>query len=108
MAKKQIRKAKEKTSRWDAVDYLKSHDDMVEYLAVAMEEAGDDAAYIAAVIGDIVRAHGNMQQLARKTGISRQGLYKALARDGNPSFETILKVTHALGFELVPRAAKAA
>jgi probable addiction module antidote protein len=31
--------------------------------------------------------------------MSRQGLYKALAPDGNPSFETVVKVTQALGFD---------
>lgn len=29
--------------------------------------------------------------------MSREGLYKALSEDGNPSLATILKVAHALG-----------
>jgi len=41
-----------------------------------------------------------MAQLARDTGISREGLYKALSGDGNPSLGTILKVVKALGLEL--------
>jgi probable addiction module antidote protein len=41
-----------------------------------------------------------MAQLARDTGISREGLYKALSQDGNPSFATIIKVIRALGLEL--------
>lgn len=41
-----------------------------------------------------------MAQLARDTGISREGLYKALSEDGNPSFATIIKVIRALGMEL--------
>ncbi|MDB6159377.1 MAG: hypothetical protein JWO04_3083 [Gammaproteobacteria bacterium] len=28
------------------------------------------------------------------------GLYKALSKDGNPSFDTVLKVLHALGLRL--------
>jgi len=41
-----------------------------------------------------------MTQLARKTGLGRESLYKALSGDGNPSFATILKVTRALGIKL--------
>jgi len=46
-----------------------------------------------------------MAQLARKTGIAREGLYKALAPDGNPSLGTVLKVMKALGLKLTPKAA---
>lgn len=63
------------------------------------EDAGDDAAFIAKVLGDIARAKG-MTQLARDTGIGRESLYKALSGEGNLSFATILKVVHALGVRL--------
>jgi probable addiction module antidote protein len=69
-----------------------------------MEEAGDDPAFIAAALGDVARARG-MAQLARKTGLTREGLYKALAPDGNPSLGTVLKVMKALGLKLTPKAA---
>ena len=44
----------------------------------------------------------NMIELARRVGMSRDGLYKALSEDGNPTWSTILKVTNALDlrFEL--------
>jgi probable addiction module antidote protein len=32
--------------------------------------------------------------------MSREGLYKALSADGNPSFATVLKVSRALGLRL--------
>ena len=41
-----------------------------------------------------------MSQLAKDTGISREGLYKALSRKGNPSLSTLLKVAKALGVQL--------
>jgi probable addiction module antidote protein len=95
---------KEKFSRYDVVDYLKSEEDMAGYLDACIEEAGDDAAYIAAALGDIARARG-MAQLAKDTGISREGLYKALSADGNPSLATVLKVVNALGLRLTTRVA---
>jgi probable addiction module antidote protein len=69
-----------------------------------MDEAGDDPAFIAAALGDIARARG-MARLARETGLTREGLYKSLAADGNPSLGTILKVMRALGLKLTPKAA---
>src|SRR5687767_13238887 len=95
---------KEKFSRYDVVDYLKSEEDMAGYLDACIEEAGDDAAYIAAALGDIARARG-MAQLAKETGISREGLYKALSADGNPSLSTFLKVVKALGLKLTTKVA---
>jgi probable addiction module antidote protein len=41
-----------------------------------------------------------MSQLAKDTGISREGLYKALTDNGNPEFSTVLKVFKALGLRL--------
>ena len=95
---------KEKFSRYDVVDYLKSEEDIAGYLDACIEEAGDDAAYIAAALGDIARARG-MAQLAKDTGISREGLYKALSADGNPSLATVLKVVKALGLKLTTKVA---
>lgn len=95
---------KEKFSRYDVADYLKSDEELAAYLDACMEEAGDDAAYIAAALGDIARARG-MAQLAKDTGISREGLYKALSSDGNPSLATVLKVVKALGLKLTTKVA---
>jgi len=94
----------EKFSRYDVADYLKSDEELAAYLDACMEEAGDDAAYIAAALGDIARARG-MAQLAKDTGISREGLYKALSPDGNPSLATVLKVVKALGLKLTTKVA---
>ena len=84
-------------SRWDAADHLGSEEDIALYLDAVMEEG--DAALVAAALGDIARAR-NMSQLARETGLTREGLYKALSGEGNPSFATVLKVVHALGLKL--------
>ena len=95
---------KETFSRYDTADYLKSEADMVAYLQACMEEAGDDPEFIAVALGNIARARG-MMQLAKATGMTREGLYKALAKGGNPSFGTVLKVMRALGLKLMPQAA---
>ncbi len=41
-----------------------------------------------------------MSQIAQAAGLGRESLYKALSREGNPEFATVLKVMHALGLKL--------
>ncbi|MET0904725.1 MAG: addiction module antidote protein, partial [Tardiphaga sp.] len=48
------------------------------------------------------RAQG-MTDVAEKTGLSRENLYRALGGDAKPEFATVLKVLHALGISLVAR-----
>ena len=88
-----------KLKKWDSAEHLKTEEDMAFYLEACLQEAGDDAAFIAKALGTIARAKG-MSQLARDTGLGRESLYKALSGEGNPSFATILKVTAALGIKL--------
>jgi probable addiction module antidote protein len=85
--------------KWDSAQYLKTEEDMAQYLEACLQDAGDDAAFIAKALGNIARAKG-MSQLSRDTGLGRESLYKALSGEGNPSFATILKVTTALGIRL--------
>lgn len=87
------------TKIWDYAELLKAESDMALYLDACFAEAGDDAAFIAKTLGTIARAR-DMSQLARDAGMGRESLYKALSFEPNPSFATVLKVTHALGFRL--------
>ena len=89
----------EQFTRWDSAEYLKTEEDMANYLDACMEEAGDDPAFIAKALGTIARALG-MTQVARDAGLSRESLYRALSGEGNPEFGTILKVVKALGLKL--------
>jgi probable addiction module antidote protein len=86
-------------STYDTVDYLTDLEAAAAYLEAAVDEAGDDPAFIAQALGVIARS-GNVSELARQIGMSREGLYKALSADGNPSFATIMKVAGALGLRL--------
>ena len=87
------------TIPWDSAEHLKTEEDMQLYLEACLEEAGDDPALIVHALGVIARAK-NMSQLSRVTGMSREGLYKALSPEGNPTFSTVAKVAKALGFKL--------
>jgi probable addiction module antidote protein len=89
----------EKFSRYDSADYLKTEEDIEAFLEASLEEAGDDPSFIAHALGVVARAR-NMSQLARDTGMTREGLYKALSGEGNPTMATIAKVADALGYKL--------
>lgn len=83
--------------------YSKTKDDIEAYLEAALEE--NDPKLVAAALGDIARAKG-MTQIAQKTGLGRESLYKALSAEGNPELSTILKVMEALGLTLHARTGK--
>jgi probable addiction module antidote protein len=56
----------EKFARYDSADYLKTPEDVAEYVVAAFEDGGDDAAYMAHVIGIAARVHGGMTKLSRR------------------------------------------
>lgn len=95
---------KTKTVPYDVAAQLRTPEEMAAYLDAWLTDAPDDVAGIARALGDIARARG-MAQVARDTGLSRESLYKALSRNGNPSLATILKVAKALGLRLHAAAA---
>lgn len=83
---------------FDAAEYLHSDEEVAAYLTTVLDE--NDAALLAAAIGDIARARG-MSQVAKDSGIAREALYKALRPGSTPRFETISRVCAALGVRLV-------
>ena len=88
----------EQYSRWDSADYLKTEQDCADYFAMCVEDDPGDGSLIRQALGTIARAR-SMTQLAKDTGLAREGLYKALSPEGNPEFSTIMKVVKALGLK---------
>ena len=86
-------------TRWDAAEHLRAPEDARLYLEACAEEDPGDGSLIRAALNDIARS-GNMSRLARETGMSREGLYKALSENGNPSFATVMRITRALGMRV--------
>ncbi len=70
---------------------------MANYLTDCFDEGG--TALFLKAIGEVARARG-MSELATRTGLTRASLYKALAEDGNPAFDTLARVLDTLGFRL--------
>ena len=89
----------EKFTDWDVTEHLRTREDARLYLEACAEEDPGDGSLIRAALNDVARAE-NMSRLARDAGMSREGLYKALSEDGNPSFATVMRITRALGMHV--------
>lgn len=94
---------KVKVSRFDAAEILTTPERCAYFLTDALETK--DPAQIADALGTLARAKG-MREVAKKTGLSREGLYKILSDKGNPEIATILRVLQVLGVELVAQPVK--
>jgi probable addiction module antidote protein len=84
-------------SDWDPAEVIDTKEDVIAFLEVALEE--NDPDFLLRTIGHIARSKG-MTQIARELGVTRKGLYKSLAPDGNPSFKTVYKLLDILGLRM--------
>ena len=86
------------TKKWDASEHLDSPEMIQAYLNASFK--GGDNAQILQAIGNVARAQG-MSNIAEKTDLGRQNLYKALSSGSSPKFDTVKKVIEAMGCQLV-------
>jgi probable addiction module antidote protein len=82
-----------------------------DYMAEAMKDPTQAAAYIEAVIAlddpaallvalrQVAKAHG-MAEVARRANVGDKTLFKALSANGNPTLTTVHKVLAAVGLRL--------
>ena len=86
-----------KLKKFDAADYLDTPEDIALYLQAAFEDS--DPKRIAAALGTVARAKG-MTDVAKKAGVTREALYRALSEKGDPKLSTLIGVFKALGLRL--------
>jgi probable addiction module antidote protein len=84
-------------AKWDAAEVLTSPERIAAYLEIVLED--DDPEVLKVALGNIARAKG-MAEIAKKAGIRRTSLYRALSPEGNPEFATVAGVLKALGLRL--------
>lgn len=85
---------------FDMAEHIKTEEDIAAYLNLVLEEG--DGAELAHALGVIARAKG-MADIAEKSGITREALYKALRPNAQPRFDTVHKVMQAMGIKLQAR-----
>lgn len=82
---------------FDVSKYIDTPEAEFELLADAIDTG--DASYFAHALGIIARARG-MTEIAVKSGITREALYRALSSEGDPKLKTLFSVTKAMGYKL--------
>ena len=95
----------DRLSNYDPAEDLGSEEAIAVFMAEAF--ATNDVSYISHALGVVARAKG-MAQIAEKTGLSREQLYRSFSAKGNPTLKTTLSVMKALGVELTAKAPTAA
>jgi probable addiction module antidote protein len=86
-----------KTAPYDSAEFLNSPKAIKFYMEEAMESG--DPRLIAHALGVVARAN-SMSEIARKSGLTREGLYKSLSPNGRPELATVMRVLNALGIGL--------
>jgi probable addiction module antidote protein len=94
-----------KLTPYDPAEDLVSDEGIAFFMAEAFKT--QDAAFIAHALGIVARAKG-MAQIAAKTGLSREQLYRSFSKNGNPTLKTTFAVMKALGIQWTTKTSKAA
>lgn len=84
------------TNRFDIVKYLDSNEAIALYLT-EIAETGDSNDFIVA-LGDVAKAKG-IAEIAQKTGLARESIYKALTSGSKPRFDTVMRIMQALNLK---------
>ena len=86
-----------KSFPFDIAEHLQNDADIREFLS-EVAATGDESDFVHAL--SIAAKAKGMTEIAKHAGVTRASLYKSLADGGNPRFDTISKVTKALGCKL--------
>lgn len=77
---------------------LQDPEEAAAYLDACLED--EDPSVFLLALKDVAEARGGLSKLSRETALSRQSLYKAFSKTGNPKISSVYSVLTSLGFEL--------
>jgi probable addiction module antidote protein len=80
------------------LEQLKDAGFAADYLNAALDE-GDQAAFMLA-LRDVARARGGVTAIARRIGMNRVALARALSEKGNPELRSLTRILGAAGVRL--------
>ncbi len=84
------------------IEQLKNPEDALLYLTEALAdfEIDHDAECFLKALKDVTEAQGGIGELAKRTSLNRQNLYKLLSAKRQPKIETLGVILDGLGFRL--------
>lgn len=99
---------KNKFQTWDEFMHKQltaNPEEIMTYLDVSLEEYEKDGDIDALLIAikRVAEVKGGITELAKKTNLSRQNLYKIFSHKVNPRFDTITKILNVLGYRFAIR-----
>ena len=86
-----------KLTHFDMAEVLDCPEAIAEYLNQVVE--GGDLAELSRALGHVAKAMG-VAQIAERSGLGRESLYKVFQAGAQPRYETIDRITKAMGVEL--------
>ena len=95
---------KSKPYQPELIESLRNPQEAEEYLNLALDE--DDPELFLLALRNVTEAQGGVAQLAEKTKLNRESLYKMLSERGNPELKSLDVQLHALGFRLAVTATR--
>lgn len=87
-----------RTRPHDPIAWIESDDDIAEYLEALLEDG--DPQVLRQGLRNVATAVGGMTELARRTGLSRETLYRTLSENGNPTLDTLTRLLAAFNLRL--------
>lgn len=79
-------------------EYLENPEFAMSFLNQALADENIEAFKLS--LKDIIRVHGKVSHLAKEAHLSRGTLYKLMQGKGKTEMGTVLKLIHALGYDL--------
>ncbi len=83
--------------REDLLRRLKDSEFAAGYLSKCLED--DEATFLVA-LRDVAEAHGGIRELAKKTHLNREHLFRMLSKSGNPHLHSLRQLVGAVGLKL--------
>ena len=88
----------------ELIESLKDHKHAVAYLNAALEESlkgdAESQKLLLLALKNVVEAQGNISDLAKRSKIRRESIYKMLSDTGNPYLQSFTSLIHAMGFNI--------
>ena len=84
------------------LEELKDSEKAKAYIDVALEDyqSDNDAEALLLALRDVAEAQGGLGELAKRTGLNRPNIYKALSQKGNPRINTLGTILRSMGLRL--------
>lgn len=99
-----VEKRKKSVSHHDSlIQSLKDSGFAAEYLNNAIEEG--DPKYFLKALRNVAEATGSISEVAKRAGLSRMTIYRALSENGNPEFESLFDILRSLKIKFTFKAA---